>query len=1180
MSIVQKDISNLESQPELPDTYLKEGDFLRVKTDGSGDTEWFDTNTGSIVIGTGLFSDGSVTNPSIAFQSDTNTGIYRLGEDDLGITTGGITRMALNGSSIQTGTITNPLPVVINGSLSLQSVTLTNNPNNYQWNTLTYDSYILDTSSGIINILLNNTGTENIGRTIRFYKNNTANLVQFFGSGLGNVRLSGDFGSVTANNSLMSGTPTNLSRLWLFEITRDSTTSYLLNTIALHNNTNSFIEGNVFRAGNGAAGTPSFSFTGDSDTGMYFESSAGSERLRFSINGNDRIISSSSGTTQILGRINADAGTVSSPSIYVDTATGIYRPTLNQLAISNNGVQNTNFTTTGVDIGLNNVNNTNLKTLTQNGASNFNSFTPSYSSFLLPQTAIGTINQALSGCDFDGTNYVVSVAGVGSGARLFVSSNLTTWVTISDTQILLGNSQVQYGNGIWCYLSRTNNAQQLWTSTAPATTWTQIGTVVPWTTARQANRLKFINGQFIVLMSGSIIRFSSNGTTWTEYSINATLYTLNDIAYSPELQRYIIVTGGAATLYFSGNTITNTSAFTASLTNVEAANCCSYSPKYGMFLYHGNSNSQRYYISKDGINWTFYTNPTTVTNSNNTIWINDFGGFFLDMQFNQSQVAVSRDGLSFQVIASNLTMTTVNAVYNSTGKVLLIVGSSVSWGTYRNLLTDFNNYVDSDSIYNTFNSNIRFSDVIEYQNQVITTVSGNNHFTISQFNRPEVVFDTASVNANIYLQGASFNGRVGTKFKFIKSNSNNNVRIHGYETTTLVSPTGNVSSFNAQSSPQTYSIIPAGYFGSFYLSRVSDAGNGIWVIDNVDVYDSTGTSLQISNLNVSGNLIVSGSISGFTSLNNANLTGTSSFERVVYNSQDLFGSVTTSTVNLSHHYVRCYTSSGNVNIELGGSSGNNTAVGTRFKFQKMDIANIVRLSGSATTSPAIQTPMVTVSSFSNISSPNVITIIPANYLGSFELVRIDSNVNGNWRVENLQIFNASAQTFLDTNLIVNKNLTSNGILLVDSPGQTSTINHNLEIAGYLRYPIEDIKEITWNTGYDVKLPDMLSLGKYNYFISAGSTPSIYLQNINNQVYDNFTFNFCIAENGTTSTNYQIQNDMGGSHIVKVYKSGAITTLTATQMTTIDMHQWTRCTYKHNYRSGNNYWLVHHYNSNA
>jgi hypothetical protein len=594
------------------------------------------------------------------------------------------------------------------------------------------------------------------------------------------------------------------------------------------------------------------------------------DRLRFSAGGSF-IMEMNSGQSFLNNRLlaNSSTGNNTTPAVifHNDSSTTGYsgqrtNPSTDpRLWAVVNGVQSTELTPTQFNVGLTNANNRNMKTLNQNGASNFNTFTPSYSSFIVPQTAIGTIGQSLSGVDFDGTNYVVSVAGTTGVNRLWVSQNLTTWTAITDTQIASGNSNVQFGNGIWCYISRTSGQRQLWTSTAPATTWTQIGSVAPWTTSRQINRLKFINGQFIALCNTSLIRFSSDGLNWTEYSINGTNYNLNDITYSPELQRYVIVSVSPVFLYFSGNTITNTSAFTAVTSGVEQANCCTYSPKLGMFLVHGNTNNQRYYISKDGINWTFYTNPTTVTNTNTTIWINDFGGFFLDMQFNTSNLAISRDGLSFQLIPNNLTMNSVNCVYNSTGKVLLIVGSSGSWGTFRNLLTDFNNYIDTDAIYNTFNSNTRFSDVIEYQNQVITPVSGDNHYTISTFTRPEVVFDTNAVNANIYLQGSSFNGRVGCKFKFIKSNTGHNVRIHGYETTTLISPTGNVSSFNAQSSPQTYSIIPAGYFGSFELTRISDSGNGVWIIDNVDVYDSAGTIREIGNLSVAGNLRTDGKLS-------------------------------------------------------------------------------------------------------------------------------------------------------------------------------------------------------------------------------------------------------------------------------------------------------------------------------
>lgn len=884
MSIVQKDITLLETT-ELPDTFSKEGDFLRVKPDGSGDPEWFDTNTGSVSIGTGLFGNGSESQPSITFQTDTNTGIYRLGEDDFGITTGGVTRMAIDGTSIEVGTLSNNLNLNVNGTSSA---------------------------------------------------------------------------------------------------TR-------------------------FRAGDGIIGTPSYSFTtsGAQDCGMYYNSS-GVDELRFAVNGTlSMTLQPTSGTSYINSKFLCNTGTTTNPAlIFNSTAvnTGLSGDASNNLYTLTAGSINTTHTNNSFEVGRTILNNLAMKTLNANGPSNFNTFTPSYSSFLLPQTAIGTIAQALSGCDFDGTNYVVSVSGNVAGNRLWVSTNLSTWTAITDSQITLGSAQVQYGNGIWVYLSRVaSQTRQLWTSTAPATTWTQIDNVAPWTSSGTAQRLKFINGQFIVLFSSSVLRYSSNGTTWTSYSVNGTAYTLNDIAYSPELQRYIIVTGQAATLYFSGNTITNTSLFTASTTNVETANCCSYSPKYGLFLYHGNGNNQRYYISKDGINWTYYINPTTVTNTNNTIWINDFGGFFLDMQFNTSNLAISRDGLSFQTITNNLTMNSVNCVYNSTGKVLLIVGSSGSWGTFRNLLTDFNNYIDSDNIYNTFNSNIRFADTIQYQQQNIITVSGNNHYTPFSFNRSVINFDTASANANIYLLGSSYPNTAGLRFKIIKNLSSlNNIRIHGYETTLFISERyGLINNFNAQSSPQVYTILDAGYFGSFDLVRYSDAGNGSWGIENLEIYTNTG--IKISN----------------------------------------------STLFLD----------------------------------KLDIATSNQCNFDA----------------------------PVNISGTFKATK------------------------------------------------------------------ESIGEGTYTSGLNVETSTLLTWSKYNYVNTSSTNFYINLLNLNASGLDNFTIYFC-GTFDNTATNYYITNSMGAGQIVIVYKNGSTTTLTSTQDTTIDTTQWVRCTYKHQYRSSTNYWLVHQYSS--
>jgi len=58
-------------------------------------------SAGSLNGGSGLFADGSVSSPSISFANDTNTGIYRIGNDVIGITTGGTiaTEIDANGNT-------------------------------------------------------------------------------------------------------------------------------------------------------------------------------------------------------------------------------------------------------------------------------------------------------------------------------------------------------------------------------------------------------------------------------------------------------------------------------------------------------------------------------------------------------------------------------------------------------------------------------------------------------------------------------------------------------------------------------------------------------------------------------------------------------------------------------------------------------------------------------------------------------------------------------------------------------------------------------------------------------------------------------------------------------------------------------------------------------------------------
>eukprot|EP00002_Diphylleia_rotans_P024783 TRINITY_DN4895_c0_g1_i3.p1 TRINITY_DN4895_c0_g1~~TRINITY_DN4895_c0_g1_i3.p1 ORF type:complete len:830 (-),score=-17.06 TRINITY_DN4895_c0_g1_i3:461-2734(-) len=608
---------------------------------------------------------------------------------------------------------------------------------------------------------------------------------------------------------------------------------------------------------------------------MYYLDNAGNDELRFATNGNLLLsLTRTDRTSFINSKFLCNTGSTTNPALIFNstaTSTGISGDSSNNIHILTNANINTTHTTNSFDVGRTNSNNTNTRTLNVNGASNFNSYTPDYSLILNNQTSTGKIKGSHwnIACNETTGTYIVGTANSIVGDYRMLRSapnNLTSWTEFDSATFLYGNMRhCAYGNGVWVVGTAASVGQNFFHSLDDGLTWVQHANSIPFNNNRAYSRLRYINGQFIALsgVAEGRVAFSNDGQNWNLRKIITTNYVLTDIVYSPELRIYVISTTSNAILYYEDPTnagLTNSTTFTELTSNVYDSVDLGYSPKLGLFIQQSSTTNANWSSSNDGKNWRVFTPITTTNNVQNTIqWCPNFGGFFFATQnATTNNLIVSRDGFTWSQAPLSISGNSRSSYYNSTTRTF-VFGLDANL-TFKNALTDFNNYIDSDAIYNTFNSNVRFSDVIEYGIQNITTASGFNHFTVSQFNRPEIVFDTTSGNANIYLQGSSFNGRVGCKFKFIKSNTNHNVRIHGFETTTLISPTGNVSSFNAQSSPAVYDIIPAGFFGSFNLSRVSDAVNGIWVVDNVDVYDSSGTAREIGNLSIAGDLSVVGTI--------------------------------------------------------------------------------------------------------------------------------------------------------------------------------------------------------------------------------------------------------------------------------------------------------------------------------
>lgn len=763
------------------------GNILMVNNSTSGVyLDWNNVGSGgTLPINTALMGDGSVSNPSVSFQNDTNTGIYRIGNDNIGISTNGIKRLDINNTDIQVGTTTNNLNLVINGNTSAE----------------------------------------------RFY------------------------------------------------------------------------------AGNGTASNPSFSFktSGGEDTGISYDFSGGADRLKFYVGGTS--IGEMNQTQTFINQrflSNGNNGTSSVPALifHNDSQTTGYsgnrtNPSTDpRLWAVVNGIQSTELTTTNFNIGLTNSNNANMKTLNQNGPSNFNSFTTDYNLILKPSTTTGISVGAnfLFGVDVNESNgvFIISSSVTTAGQpRLYVSgisgsaNYLTTFTTITDSVLTGSNNwrSVAFGNNVWAVASHNAGGRTLFytTNTLGTSGWIQVANSAPWTTSRTIIRLKFINGQFVILYAGSIIRVSTDCVTWSEITINATSYALQDIEYSPELRRYVIATRSLGFLYFDGTSLPTTGSNMFTFVSVinGTTNTIAWSSKLGMFL--SRDASGLYTYSRDGINWLQYTSTTLGTYNFASIkWINDFGGLFIDIVFQASNnCVVSRDGFNWVSVPLTMTNVAIFFAYNRTNKHFLFTGTGTAH--FRDVNSLFNSYVDSDNIYNIFNSNIQFNDTLEYKSLVFTPQSGDNHFTISTFNKPNIEVNTTNANMNIYMQGQSYNGKLGTTFTIYKyASSNHNVRIHGYETTNIISPFGNITGFNFQSSPQFYNIIPAGYFGSFDIIRVSDVNNGTWIIKNLNIYDSSGTRREIGNLSIASNLIVDGTFNAPTVSNKATIIAGGSATSYVY----------------------------------------------------------------------------------------------------------------------------------------------------------------------------------------------------------------------------------------------------------------------------------------------------------
>ena len=256
------------------------------------------------------FGDGSAAAPSITFASNLNTGVYRVGANQLGFSCGGVLKMTMTTSALQMATGINMLADP--GSAGAPGLSFSGDPN-----------------TGLFWVGADQIGVT-AGGTVRVtYGTASVSL----GAGVQELI---DYGTAALPGLAFNGDPdTGIYRPSANQIGFATSGALRAN---FSDTALTFASGISISGDPGTAANPGYAFNGDGDTGMYWFSAnkigwatAGVRRATL-----DNADFSLSAGIQVLG----DYGTVLLPgySFNGDPDTGLYRSAANQISIATAGV--------------------------------------------------------------------------------------------------------------------------------------------------------------------------------------------------------------------------------------------------------------------------------------------------------------------------------------------------------------------------------------------------------------------------------------------------------------------------------------------------------------------------------------------------------------------------------------------------------------------------------------------------------------------------------------------------------------------------------------------------------------------------------------------------------------------------------------------------------------------------
>ena len=280
---------------ELPNSVTRANKFFLWDADGN-------PSVGANV--SILVADGSAGSPSIAFEQDPDTGLYRAGSNTMGFATNGALAIKFDPNAIY----------VPNGQLSLPSFTFQNDQDTGFFRSAADQIGVVAGGTLRAVFAANSDGAGVLAKSgLRFDGAKSA-------SPTGGLTI--DFGATRGRFDVQSGSG------FRFEVGGATILDILT--------------GGQLRAVNGAAGAPTYSFDDDPNTGMY---RAGADQIGFSVDGNLTFKIAPAGVFGLSGSVGAP-----SYSFEADPDTGIYRLSANQIGFTCAGTASGSISTGGVSM--------------------------------------------------------------------------------------------------------------------------------------------------------------------------------------------------------------------------------------------------------------------------------------------------------------------------------------------------------------------------------------------------------------------------------------------------------------------------------------------------------------------------------------------------------------------------------------------------------------------------------------------------------------------------------------------------------------------------------------------------------------------------------------------------------------------------------------------------------------